>query len=186
MGLSRRYGFFLIIQCDLVVNGARIQLGRLLPRLQKWTQPTMLKKIDHINIVVSDLEKATDFFCRLGFSVVHQGDLEGAWIASIVNLKEVRASYVQLSFRNSGVHIELLKYFTPPSPEIQRTSIPNQIGIRHIAFEVEDIETIVSNLKDEGITFFGDIQTYPATGKKLVYFYGPDGIILELSEYQSN
>jgi catechol 2,3-dioxygenase-like lactoylglutathione lyase family enzyme len=143
----------------------------------------MLKKIDHINIVVSDLEKATDFFCRLGFTIEHRGDLEGEWIASIVNLKDVRASYVQLSFRDSAVHIELLKYNTPASSENENTSIPNQIGIRHIAFEVAGIEKIVSDLKDDGVNFFGDVQVYPQTGKKLVYFYGPDQIILELAEY---
>ena len=57
----------------------------------------MLKKIDHVNIVVRDLQGATDFFRQLGFSVIHRGDLQGDWIASIVNLAEVRASYVQLS-----------------------------------------------------------------------------------------
>jgi hypothetical protein len=38
-------------------------------------------------------------------------------------------------------------------------------------------------LKGEGIDFWGEVQTYPETGKKLVYFNGPDGIILELAEY---
>lgn len=145
----------------------------------------MIKKIDHVNIVVSDLEKAKDFFCRLGFTVEHRGDLKGEWIASIVNLKEVRASYMQLSLQDSGVSIELIKYYTPASSKIQNTSIPNRIGIRHIAFEVERIETLVSALKDDGIKFLGDVQTYPETGKKLVYFYGPDEIILEFAEYQS-
>ena len=113
----------------------------------------------------------------------HRGDLEGEWIASIVNLIEVRASYVQLSFQDSAVHIELVKYYTPASSESENTSIPNQIGIRHIAFEVEGIEKIVSGLKDDGINFLGDVQIYPETGKKLVYFHGPDEIILELAEY---
>lgn len=143
----------------------------------------MIKKIDHINIVVSDLKEATDFFCQLGFTVEHRGDLEGEWIASIVNLKEVKASYVQLAFQDSAVSIELIQYHTPTPSENKNTSIPNQIGIRHIAFEVEGIEEIVAGLKDDGIIFFGGVQTYPETGKKLVYFHGPDEIILELAEY---
>jgi catechol 2,3-dioxygenase-like lactoylglutathione lyase family enzyme len=57
------------------------------------------------------------------------------------------------------------------------------MGIRHIAFEVDDIETLVSSLQQDGVAFFGDVQTYPATGKKLVYFHGPEGIILEFAQY---
>ena len=143
----------------------------------------VLKKIDHVNVVVSDLEKATDFFCRLGFSIEHRGELTGEWISKIVNLQNVRAAYVQLSLGNSGSRLELIQFFSPSAPHVRGKGAPNQLGIRHIAFEVEDIATVVSALKDEGVALFGDVQTYPATGKKLVYFYGPDGIILELAEY---
>ena len=144
---------------------------------------SMLKKIDHVNIVVSDLEAAMDFFHQLGFTIEHQGDLQGEWISSIVNLPDVIASYVQLALPNSMVKIELIKYASPPSPDIELDNMPNKVGIRHIAFAVEDIEALVSGLRKDGIQFFGEIQTYPETGKKLVYFYGPDGIILELAQY---
>jgi [ribosomal protein S5]-alanine N-acetyltransferase len=143
----------------------------------------MIRKMDHVNIVVNDLERASEFFTRLGFSVEHRGELEGEWIASIVNLKAVRASYVQLSLKGSGVKLELIKYHRPESCGGVGTNLPNEIGIRHIAFEVEDIEAVVTSLKAAGIDFWGDVQTYPETGKKLVYFYGPDDVILELAEY---
>ncbi|GAB6906401.1 Glyoxalase/bleomycin resistance protein/dioxygenase [Desulfosarcina cetonica] len=142
-----------------------------------------IKQLDHINIVVSDLAAATDFFRRLGFTVNHQGTLEGAWISAIVNLDAVHADYVQLAFPGSTVNIELLQYHTPSSPPSRKTEQANHIGIRHLAFAVDDIGALVNGLKAEGVEFFGDIQTYPATGKRLVYFYGPDGIILEFAEY---
>jgi catechol 2,3-dioxygenase-like lactoylglutathione lyase family enzyme len=143
----------------------------------------MIKKIDHINVVVSDLESASDFFSRLGFSVEHRGELEGEWISVIVNLQGVRASYVQLSLKGSRVKLELIQYHHPESPAGTGTHPPNKIGIRHIAFEVEDIEEMVASLNGEGAHFWSDVQTYPETGKKLVYFHGPDNIILELAEY---
>jgi catechol 2,3-dioxygenase-like lactoylglutathione lyase family enzyme len=146
----------------------------------------MIRKIDHVNIVVSDLERASDFFCRLGFKVTHRGELAGEWIASIVNLQGVKASYVQLGLNGSGVKLELIRYHRPQSRAGVGASPPNEIGIRHIAFEVDDIETLVSTLKGEGIAFWGEVQTYPETGKKLVYFHGPDDIILELAEYPSS
>lgn len=146
----------------------------------------MLKKIDHINVVVNNLKESVDFFCRLGFTVLHEGDLEGEWISSIVNLDDVKASYVQLSIPNTETNLELIKFHRPPTPDVQCKRLPNQIGIRHIAFEVEDIEKIVASMADDGAKFFGDIQTYPETGKQLVYFYGPDGIILEFAQYKES
>lgn len=46
----------------------------------------MIKNIDHINIVVRDLEKAKQFFFDLGFIVLKEGKLEGEWIDKIVKL----------------------------------------------------------------------------------------------------
>ena len=142
-----------------------------------------VKHIDHVNIVVSDLDAATRFFCRLGFSVTHRGVLEGAWIADIVNLDGVKASYVQLSFPGSDTNLELLVYDRPRSPAASGKSRPNELGIRHIAFAVTDIDALVADLRARDVEFFGDVQTYPETGKRLVYFYGPDGIILEFAQY---
>jgi catechol 2,3-dioxygenase-like lactoylglutathione lyase family enzyme len=139
--------------------------------------------MDHVNVVVSDLKQASDFFSRLGFTVEHRGELQGEWISAIVNLEGVRASYVQLCLKGSKVTLELIQYHHPKSPDGVGPHLPNEIGIRHIAFEVEDIEAMVASLKAEGIDIWSDVQTYPETGKKLVYFYGPDGIILELAEY---
>ena len=143
-----------------------------------------MKKIDHINIVVRDLDSARDFFCNLGFTVTHAGDLAGGWISSIVGLADVRASYVQLALDETGCRLELIAFQNPPSPPAPLENRPHHIGIRHIAFAVEDIETLVARLKGDGIRFFSAVQTYPTTGKKLVYCYGPEGIILEFAQYE--
>jgi catechol 2,3-dioxygenase-like lactoylglutathione lyase family enzyme len=143
----------------------------------------MLKKIDHVNVVVGDLARAREFFCKLGFVVTHAGDLEGGWISAIVGLTDVRASYVQLALGETDCRLELIAFESPPSPPASLENRPHHIGIRHMAFEVDDIEALVTRLMDDGTRFFSDVQTYPATGKKLVYFYGPDGIILEFAQY---
>lgn len=144
----------------------------------------MLKKIDHVNVVVSDLTRARDFFCKLGFEVTHAGDLEGEWISAIVGLSDVRASYVQLALGETDCRLELIAFENPPSPPVPAENRPHRIGIRHMAFAVDDIEALVAGLRDDDIAFFSEVQTYPATGKKLVYCYGPDGIILEFAQYE--
>ncbi len=143
----------------------------------------MIKQIDHINIVVKDLEKAKLFFIDLGFVVLKEGKLEGAWIDRIVKLTDVKADYVALSIPGTQTNLELITYHSPEGEREEKLSIPNQIGYRHMAFEVEGIEKIVSELKKKGVTFFGEIETYNVT-KKLCYFLGPEGIIIELAEYK--
>lgn len=143
----------------------------------------MIKRIDHINIVVSNLGHATQFFRKLGFDASAPAELSGEWISSIVGLPEVQAHYVVLTHSGSSANIELLEYHQPRSNKDPQTGIPNQIGFRHLAFEVDDIEQEVAELKKNGIQLLSEIQIYKRTGKKLVYFFGPDGILLEMAEY---
>lgn len=141
-----------------------------------------VKKIDHINIVVRDLDSAKNFFLELGFKVVNEGELKGNWIDKVVNLPHVKAYYVALSIPNSQTNLELIQYYSPEGKKDPDLSLPNQIGYRHMALEVKDIGKIVDRLKKKDIKFFSDIQTYNVT-KKLCYFLGPEGIIIELAEY---
>jgi catechol 2,3-dioxygenase-like lactoylglutathione lyase family enzyme len=141
----------------------------------------MFKKIDHINIVVSDLEAAKDFFLNLGFTVHKRRILQGEWINKVVNLPNVKAEYIALVIPDTQTKLELIKYYTPEGSVDPHISLPNQIGFRHIALEVENIENVAIDLKKKGITLFSDIQIYD--NKKLCYFLGIEGIILELAEY---
>lgn len=138
--------------------------------------------IDHINVVVSDLDTAGHFFERLGFVIDRQRELSGKWIDQVVGLDGVFARYLSLSLPGqSRPRLELLEYVAPPARTDEGAGLPNQLGIRHLAFQVEDIDGVYSRLLAEGIGFFSQIQVNPY-GKKMCYFYGPDNIILELSQ----
>jgi len=143
----------------------------------------MIKYIDHINIVVNDLVTTSKFFELLGFKIIHEGDLEGNWISKIVKLKDVRAKYIAMELHESQTKLELIQYYSPVSPSTNTGEKANCIGIRHIAFRVNDIDDMVIKLKSNNIQFLSDVQTYSPTNKKLLYFHGPDGILLELAEY---
>jgi len=143
----------------------------------------MLKKINHVNIVVSNLDETKAFFIKLGFEIGDESELSGEWISSIVGLPDVKARYVTLSLPCTETNLELIEYASPPSEKDPCMDRANQIGFRHIAFEVNNIEDAVSRLKDKGVTFISPIHTYPKTGKRLVYFWGPDRILLELAQY---
>lgn len=138
----------------------------------------MIQRLDHVNIVVSDLDKASEFFSLLGFKAGAKSPLSGTWISEIVGLENVDAEYIVLSHPGSKVNIELIHYNFPNSTKSADISKANQIGIRHLAFAVVDIEEQVDKLLAAGIKFMSEVKTYPATGKKLVYFKGPDDILL--------
>jgi catechol 2,3-dioxygenase-like lactoylglutathione lyase family enzyme len=150
---------------------------------QKTEQKRMIAQLDHVNIIVSDLDKAIQFFSLLGFVERTAGELSGDWISKIVGLDGVKGRYVAIGLPESHTNIELMQYYSPQGSIDPNISKANQIGFRHLAFEVQDIESVVARLEENGVEFLSEIQLYPATGKKLVYFYGPDGVLLELAQY---
>jgi catechol 2,3-dioxygenase-like lactoylglutathione lyase family enzyme len=78
-------------------------------------------------------------------------------------------------------NIELVKFYRPSDEKGIQRPLANTLGIRHIAFAVEDIEAIVAKMKKHGAELIGEIQTYE-NAYKLCYVRGPEGIILELAE----
>jgi catechol 2,3-dioxygenase-like lactoylglutathione lyase family enzyme len=143
----------------------------------------MLKAIDHLNIVVRDVEGMALFFESLGFVQEDRARLEGEWISSIVGLEDVQAEYIKLHLPGTAMRLELIRYEHPTLEADPLCGQANRPGFRHLAFEVEDIEAEVCRLSEQGISFLGPVQTYAVTGKKLVYFRGPEGVLLELAEY---
>ncbi len=151
----------------------------------------MIRAVDHINIVVSNLQRSVDFYTTLlGFHVLRQAHLEGEWIEKIVGLKEVAADVVYIVAPDGEPRIELLCYTSPRGVALPLNSLPNTLGLRHIAFRVNNIQALYSRLKEANVRLFGEPVTVPtgvikhdAGQKTLLYFSDPDGVILELAEY---
>ncbi len=141
----------------------------------------MITGLHHINIVVTDLEKAICFFEILEFSVFERKNLSGEWIDRVTGLKNVEAKYAGLKHRSIYTAVELLQYVNPEGDKSPFISRPNSVGIRHFAFQVENIEKMIQKLENSRNEFFGLLQTNPY-GKKMIYIKGPDGIIIELAE----
>lgn len=140
-----------------------------------------IDRLEHVAIVVNDLDAAKAFFVDLGLEVEGEADVEGELVDNVVGLKGVRASVVQLGTPTGQAKIELSKFHTPADEEGPQRPASNTLGIRHILFAVEDIEAIVAKMKAKGTEFFSEVQHYEG-GYKLCYLRGPEGIILELAE----
>ena len=142
----------------------------------------MITRIDHLNIVVSDLAAAKEFFFLLGFTEGISSELDSVFLGKVAGIACAGGSFVALHHPSSGLSIELLKFDADSAkdPEIGKA---NRIGLRHLAFAVTDIEAEGRRLREHGVEFIGEIQTWEKTGKKLVYFHGPEGILLEFAQY---
>ncbi|SDL85812.1 VOC family protein [Sediminibacillus halophilus] len=140
-----------------------------------------ISRIDHVGVIVNDLSAAKDFFLDFGLEMLGEGEVEGEWVERIIGLHGVRETVVMLGMPDGQATLELVKFHTPVDDKGMQQSFANTLGLRHIAFAVEDIEGVVAKLKKKGTELFGEIQNYEDT-YKLCYVRGPEGIILELAE----
>ena len=110
-----------------------------------------------------------------------EGEVEGEWAERIIGLQDFKAEVAMLRTPDGETNIELSKFHSPTDENGIQHPLANTLGIRHIAFAVEDIEAIVARLKKNGAELVGEIQIYE-NSYKLCYVRGPGGIILELAE----
>jgi glyoxylase I family protein len=152
----------------------------------------MIRAVDHINIVVTDLARSVRFYTELlGFRLVKEARLEGEWIDRIVGLKGVRGRVAYIVAPAGEPRIELLCYDAPPGEHPAANRRANTVGLRHIALRVDDITAMAAKLRTAGVELFSEPVKVPAGAvkheqgeKTLVYFVDPDGVILELAQYR--
>ncbi len=150
--------------------------------------------IDHVNIVVSNLERSVDFYTRLlGFEQTRQATLEGEWIESVAGLKGVHAEVAYIQPPGGGPRIELIEYRSPAGEVLPANAMANTVGLRHLAFRVEDAWGLYERLRSEGVAFLappvrvpGKVVRHDEGDKSLCYFHDPDGVLLELAQYDES
>jgi len=152
----------------------------------------MIERIDHVNLVVRDLDAMTAFYRDvLGFRVTKQVTISGDWIAAVVGLEDVLADVVYLD-PPQGPRVELICYRRPAGLHPQGQSLANTPGLRHLALRVTDIDNAVDRLHRAKIATRSPVATVPqmqvtyagGVSKRLVYFQDPEGNLLELCEYR--
>ena len=140
-----------------------------------------IERMDHVGIVVDDLSAATEFFAELGLELQGEGALEGRWVDRVVGLDGVRTQVAMMQTPDDNGRLELVKFHSPPHQGGDRDAPPNAPGLRHIAFEVEDIDAVVAGLRARGAELVGELERYEDR-YRLCYVRGPAGIIVELAE----
>ena len=126
----------------------------------------MLNCVHHVAIICSDYNKSKNFYTEiLGLKVVHE------------IYRAERQSYKLDLALNDQYIIELFSFPLPPP----RLSRPEGTGLRHIAFEVDDVQKEVERLKEHSITC-EPIRRDKTTNKRFTFFADPDDLPIELYE----
>jgi len=117
-----------------------------------------IQRMEHVGIVVDDLEAATAFFVELGFKLQGVGPVEGRWVDRVVGLEGVRAEIAMVETPDGHSRLELTKFHAPPGRGGDRHTPANTPGIRHVAFAVDDIDAVVAGLRVRGAELVGEVE----------------------------
>lgn len=143
----------------------------------------------HTNIIAKDADKLIAFYkevlhCK---SINETRDLKGEWLDRMTHIQNAHITGEHLLLPGYGEDHPTLEIFS--YDEIKDTIIGqvNQSGITHIAFEVEDVETTLSEIINAGGSCVGEVVTaeYPNNMEAVfVYARDPEGNIIELQSWR--
>jgi glyoxylase I family protein len=126
----------------------------------------MLNRIHHISIICSDYDKSKAFYTGiLCLEIIRE------------TFRQERQSFKLDLSLNGEYIVELFSFPSPP----QRPSGPEATGLRHLAFEVDNLDTVIEILKKSNIVV-EPIRTDEMTNKRFTFFADPDNLPIELYE----
>ena len=125
-----------------------------------------LNKVHHIAILCSDYQKSKTFYTEvLGLTIIRE------------IYREERQSY-KLDLALNGIYVvELFSFPNPP----KRPSRPEAVGLRHLAFEVINLEETIAFLDTKNVES-EPIRIYETTEKRFTFIADPDELPIEFYE----
>ena len=143
-----------------------------------------IRKAHHTGFTVRSLERSIAFYRDLlGFELVFQWNPKAPYLAELVGYPDVDMHSAIMRIPNSDVSLELLEYRGIPRTAVDMAN--GNIGNGHMAFYVDDLESLYERLTKAGVKSVSAPVTPtigPNRGGKAVYMIDPDGFRIELIE----
>ena len=144
--------------------------------------PTLpVRRFDHVGITVADLDAVTAFFTRLGLEVEGRAFVEGEFIDTVTGIPNARTEIVMLRPPGGGTALELSSFVRPDHAPGSPDAMANELGLRSVAFEVDDLQAVVDRLTADGYGLVGGVGEYEHIWR-MAYVRGPEGIIVALAQ----
>ena len=140
-----------------------------------------IMRFDHVGVTVQDLDQVTAFFVGLGLEIEGRTFVEGEFIDTVIAIPDSRTEIVMLRTPDGGTGVELSSFVRPDPEPGSPAAMANELGLRSLSFEVDDLQAHVDRLAVEGYGLVGGIGRYEAAWR-MAYVRGPEGIIVALAE----
>lgn len=141
-----------------------------------------VRVFDHVGITVADLDRVADFFVRLGLETLGPPTtIEGEFIDTVIGIPGSKTRIVMLRAPGGTTTLELSSFVRPEHDPGSPEPMANELGLRSVAFQVEDLDAAIAQLADDGFGLVGGVGEYESTWR-MAYVRGPEGIIVALAE----
>jgi catechol 2,3-dioxygenase-like lactoylglutathione lyase family enzyme len=139
--------------------------------------------MDHVGVIVDDLDAAIAFFVALGLEAGGPMTVEGEAVDRVIALDGARSRIAFVTTPDGHHRLELCEFQAPVhhGGDHDRTAPANAPGLRHLCFAVDDLDAALERLRPHGAQLVGEVVDYEGV-YKLCYLRGPAGIIVELAE----
>ncbi|MFL6154927.1 MAG: VOC family protein [Marmoricola sp.] len=140
-----------------------------------------IKRFDHVGITVADLDAVAEFFVALGMQVQGRQFVEGEFLDVVTGIPDGRTEILMLEVPGGDTTVELSTFIRPDHEPGSSDAMANVLGLRSIAFEVDDLPVIVADLEARGYGLVGGMGEYENFWR-MAYVRGPEGIIVALAQ----
>lgn len=140
-----------------------------------------VRRFDHVGITVADLDLVAAFFVGLGLEAEGRMFLEGEFLDTVCGIADARTEIVMLQPPDGGTRLELSSFVRPDHDPGSPDAMANELGLRNVSFEVDDLPAVVDRLAADGYGLVGGIGEYENIWR-MAYVRGPEGIIVSLAE----
>ena len=140
-----------------------------------------VKQFDHVGITVADLDTATAFFVDLGLEVEGRTFVEGEFIDTVIGIPDSKSEIVMLRPPGGGTGLEIARFVRPDHQPGSPYAMANELGLRNVGFEIDDVQAAVDGLDAKGYGLVGGIGQYENIWR-MAHVRGPEGIVVTLSE----
>jgi len=138
-------------------------------------------RFDHVGVTVRNLDRVTAFFTALGLEVDGRTFVEGEFIDTVTAIPGSRTEIVMLKTPDGGTAVELSSFVRPDPEPGTPDAMANQLGLRSLAFQVDDVQAQVDRMAADGYGLVGGVGEYEGVWR-MAYVRGPEGIIVALAE----
>jgi catechol 2,3-dioxygenase-like lactoylglutathione lyase family enzyme len=133
-----------------------------------------IRRFDHVGITVDDLDSVTAFFVGLGLEVEGRTFVEGKFLDTVIGIPDSRTEIVMLRPPDGGTGTELSSFVSPDHEPGSPAAMANELGLRNVCFEVDDLQATVVGLAADGYGMVGGIGQHENIWR-MAYVRGPEG-----------